>query len=113
MKLALNISVSRCSMASSVPFHSYLRTDLPNWFVPMAVPVDNVLCGKENALFAYSVSMPCGVRSLHVSKNRRSLAVRPCLWLSFCKMIRSLPTSMPPVCMKSVSGKRKAVMIWA
>ena len=43
---------------------------LPNGFVPMAVPVASVLWGKVKALLECSVSMPCGVRSRHTSKEK-------------------------------------------
>ena len=98
-------------MAFSSPCHWYLRTYLPYWFIAMRLPVARVVFGNVNSLLAYSVIVPVvSAFSLPTCKKSCSLCESAALCVCFWNTSKSLPTSMPLVCMKSVSGIRIALI---
>lgn len=98
-------------MAASEPSHWCLRTYLPCWFITIRLSVASTVFGMENSLLAFSVIVPfMSYISLATCKNSCSRAESAVLLVCFWNMSRSLPTSIPLVCMKRASGKRTALI---
>ena len=81
------------------------------WFFTMRLSVASTVFGMENSLLAYSVIAPSAFTFSFVTCRKYfSRSERDALCMCFWNMSRSLPTSIPLVCMKSVSGSLTALI---
>ena len=110
-KSAFSMEERVCCKSASSPCQRYLRTYSPYWLVCMRLSVNKAVFGKVNNLLVCPVywSLP-GTISRVVSMNSFSRSVSVTLRPLFWNINRSLPTSMPLVCMNRLSGKRNAVI---
>ena len=77
----------------------------------MRLPVASVVFGREKSLFVGSVMVPAvSAFSLATCKNIFSRSESAALCVCFWNTSKSLPTSIPLVCMKRVSGIRTALI---
>ena len=88
----------------------YFLTGLPNGFLPMALPVASAVLGCVKRRFIGSAFSPLPTSSRICCTKSFSRCDCDTLPVCFWNMSRSLPTSMPPVCMKSLSGSLSAVI---